>query len=119
MDPWNILGWMLVGMFGLILFIPALKALVVIIEFIGDAFGYGHRLLQGLWKHFRTRNIKPQEGDSWRYYPYGLFDYYTVKKVTDEGVVGIRSKSASWGMKPSGWTKAVKNRRMYLSNRRK
>jgi hypothetical protein len=112
MDPWTILGWMLVALFSLFF----LKPLLLFIEAVVELWTIFKQWARGVYLHFRTRNIPPAEGQTWKYSPYGLFDTVRVKRVADNGTIVVGSTNSSWGESPENWTKRVKGRRMYLSH---
>ena len=108
MNPWEILGWIIVIWIGLQI---VLKLLIVGI----DAYEKLRRFLRQYIRHLRTRNTPPAAGQYW----YGSsFNSYEVTRVHDNGVIGWRSGNASSGDTPEQWKRRVRNLNLYLGRTR-
>lgn len=104
MSPWEILGWMVVIVVGLVLAVMLLG------------------ILAGLWKLFKdwadkqrrylkTRNIAPAKGQRWN-------QEGTTLTITGiyEGRIGISTGNSSWSDSHEVWKNRVRNRKLYLIN---
>lgn len=108
MNPWDILGWILVTLIGV-----SIVARLLIIGI--DIYEKTHRFLRHYIRHLGSRNTPPAAGQYW----YGEgFQTYEVTLVHDNGVVGWRSDNVSAGDTPDQWKRRVRSRRLYLGRTR-
>lgn len=105
-DPWNIIGWIILGI-----------ALAWALYFAGVALLSGANYLRAtlmVWRrHFRTRNTPPAVDQRW-WDPLSNCGYI-IYAIHDNGIISIRSGSSSWGETPEQWRERVRSRRMYLT----
>ena len=104
MNPWDILGWILVVWIGLMV---ALKAAIIVL----DLYEKARRFLRQYVRHLRTRNTPPATGQRW--YGAGYLSY-EVTGVYDDGVIGVRHGNTSMGRSPDDWKSLVRRNRLYL-----
>jgi hypothetical protein len=103
MNPWNILGWLLV-------IIVAIPVAFIMLGLIAGFFKLFKGSFDKWLKYYLTRKVKPQEGQLWQQGDSLL----RIGRVHDDGSFTIRSGNASWNETPENWKKRVKNRKLYL-----
>lgn len=101
MNPWTILGWILLA-------VLALRTIrFVVIPLIGrlrmEATSYV--------RHLRTRNTPPAEGQTWAN-KYG--ECLSVEEVCPNGLIVLQQGCVSWGDDLDRWRQYVRQERMYL-----
>ncbi len=103
MSPWEILGWMIVVVIGLLL-------AIVLIGIVVSGGTYLKGKFTDRIHYMKTRNIAPAKGQRWKQ------DGSTLEiiDVYDNGRIGIRSGNASWSDDPEGWKNRVRNRKLRL-----
>lgn len=97
MNPWNIIGWTLVFLISIPILVIAYKITTILARDISRYFRY-----------LKTRNNTPQQGQTWVNGDY----YYKVDRVTEEGVVILKSGSTSFGRSAEDWKKFIRGRRL-------
>lgn len=96
MNPWNIIGWGVLG-------VLALGVLLIV-------FGYAKYKVARWWRYMRSRNIKPAEGQRWDQDGTIL----EIGKRWPAGHFTIKAGCASWGETDDDWRNRVRNRRLFL-----
>ena len=107
MNPWDILGWILVVWIGLMV---GLKLLIIGL----DLYEKAHSFMRRYILHLRTRNTPLAEGQRW--YGAGL-DTYEIRGVSDTHVA-LRSGNVSWGDKHDAWKRRLRRQHLYLGSTR-
>lgn len=106
MDPWpllkSIVGWVGLGLAGIIGLLIALAVLVPIIK-----------VLRNYYLHLRTRNTPPASGQVWA----GWDVQYRITHIFENGVLSVKWGNASMGESPDKWAQRVRSRRLYLHER--
>jgi len=104
MNPWTIIGWLLLGAFVL----GVIGAVAVF------AFGW----LVIVLPYYRDRKIAPEAGDVWMQGATRLY----IKRITDAGRIVIETRSAvaraSWSDSPEEWEQRRRGRRLYRASQR-
>lgn len=107
MDPWTIIGWLvllLVGSLGLRIL---LVVLIKVVEWVRIYI-----------RSYRCRSIQPREGQIW----VGSDSRFNIRHIYDDGRVCIWIRlpgggDASWSDSPQEWRARVKRRHLWLANR--
>lgn len=103
MNPWNILGWIVVAIFSCAC---AFLVLAAACYATSKAIRHASRTL----RHLKTRNTPPQTGQRWMQGDKVL----RILKTYDNGTIRIESGCASWGDSPDQWKRRVRARKLYL-----
>lgn len=108
-SPWTVLGWMLVGVLGII---ATIIAIALICAFWSKIFMPWCRTMK---LHLQTRNILPEKGQRWIQNGHHIIN---ITHITDEGRICINSHNAGWSDSPEDWKKRVRSRKLYLLRRK-
>ena len=106
MTPWTIIGW-------IILAIAACFALLILLA----VFVAWKEAFKKLNRHYKTRDIPPNKGQSWEQNGSDLYigenhgKHFTIYTAEPNYSLGSRS---SWGETPEEWRKRVRNRKLFL-----
>ena len=102
MNPWTVIGWTIVVIqciaAGLILF----KVISICSRYVSHYVG-----------HLKTRNDKPEKGQSWRLDKANGCMIY-VDSVTENGMIYLETRpgNASFAYETEKWKEYVRNRRL-------
>ena len=102
MNPWAIIGWIVLV---LIVVPPVFLLLEALARWVGNR-----------WRWLRTRKIPPALGQTWRQEDANLH----VERIYDNGRIGIRTSlgmgysNASWSEGLEEWKQRVKDRKLWL-----
>lgn len=99
-NPWDIIGWAIVG-----LFVCALTIGLVTMLSRGVALS---------WRRFRSRNISLAVGQVWNQDGYELQVVDRFMRNDNREAFGIKSGAMSFSETQDEWKKRKKNRRIYL-----
>lgn len=94
MNPWSIIGWIIVACIALVMALYAIRIVISILQTMADYF-----------KYLTTRNDPPQEKQLWRSHNNTL---YSIQRVSD-GLVTIRSGNTSTCYNTEDWKRFVRN----------
>lgn len=106
MNPWDIIGWVIIAAIIFLVLVPILASVIVVV------IGY---VMVGR-RHRRTRNTPPERGQEWSQRGDSIY----IDRVFDDGRVVIRTSftrggsGAMWSETPEDWRKRVRNTRAYL-----
>lgn len=120
MDPWTVLGWLLVVVVSLPVLVIGLG--IVTTAVVGVSLGilkaYGAlktipRRISRLYKHLRTRNTSPAAGQIWSFRIRGGDFNNTISRVweNDDGGLTLRGWAS---YTPVSWAKYVRTSKAYL-----
>lgn len=98
MNPWTIIGWVIVG--GAALVVALCIGLAALTWFAKTRM------------HVRTRRDAPKLGDVWIQDGAPL----TIDRIADNGRIVIKSGPASWSDSPEEWRARVRNRKLWRSS---
>lgn len=96
-DPWIIIGWVLVVILMVISTIILLKMLRLILQ---DLVHYV--------RHLKTRNDTPVKGEQW----IGRKCEYYIDSVFDDGYVVLRTGNSTIGRSAKDWKDLVRDRKL-------
>lgn len=107
MEPWHIIGWIVLGLIGAFL----LQSLVVLVALLAITIGVR-------WRAFRDRRIAPATGQVWL--QDGKQNLY-ITNIYENGIIGISTAPAgstatrtSWGESPSEFEQRKRQRQLIL-----
>lgn len=103
MNPWNVLGWIIVSLIGMVVLIILLKIINVVF-----------RQLRSFGQHIRTRNIPPAIKQTW----VNEESTYRIKGVVtsadNKEVITIEMRRSSMDVTLDEWKNIVRNKRLRL-----
>lgn len=110
LNPWHILGWLFVLTFSMLL----IGLSIALANYYRRRWWYNFsRLLQ----HYKTRNIEPEEGQTWIQrcsYTGSWVDVLHIHDVLNNGNVIIKHGQARWMDTSEDWRDRVRERKLYL-----
>ncbi len=95
MNPWSIIGWVIVALIALVFALYLLRIAISILRMVSEYI-----------KYLTTRNDVPRENQLWRSHNNTL---YSIQHVADNGRITIRTGNASTSYTPEEWKRAVRN----------
>lgn len=104
-DPWQIIGWLL---------------LLVLVGWLGLTIGRAVLASVGLWLlrwyfHLTTRNTPPAKGQFWDNNNGSTVRIERIGQRDDGSTyIVVKAGCVSWGDSPESWRERVRGRRMYL-----
>jgi hypothetical protein len=99
-NPWSIIGWIVLGAMG----VSVLVACWFALETMAMPW------LWARWHHLRSRAVSPTAQQMWMQGKTRL----TIKRVADNGRIVMTTGNASWSDSLEEWQDRVKSRRLWL-----
>lgn len=103
MDPWTILGWLLVAAIAIPILFVMLMASFGLYRLFSSA-------ISDRINHYKTRNIAPEDGQCWNQNGATL----RIGKRHPKGHFTITTGNISWGETDEDWKERVCNRKLFL-----
>jgi hypothetical protein len=100
MNPWTIIGWVVVGLMSLPIAYILFKLAILCVGALSHYYG-----------HLKTRNDKPEKGQRWRI-DHANGSLLIVDAVDEYGSVHLKSGNSSFGHSADKWKDYVRNRRL-------
>lgn len=106
MTPWDVLGWMLVGVVASIIAVITVIAISIIVAFIKKVLTpWAKQTIL----HYRTYKIPPKQGQVWSV----RGRTFRIDHISDT-CISMRCSNTGWGDKPEDWKNRVSHRSAYL-----
>lgn len=99
MNPWNIIGWMVLAFFA-----------ILALAFVYALLRIAYRQTGLFVLYFRTRKVVPKEGQVW----IGKHGSYTIDDVLEDGRIILKSGNISWGEDLKDWKRRMYRGRLHL-----
>jgi hypothetical protein len=118
MDPWIVIGWIVLALLLLIIIPLSIRILYMFYVVI-------KRFLKYRIRHYRTRNTPFATGQRWQSLdwkgPYEITDigkfmtgWGVDRQKSDKDRISLRSGNASWSESPEEFRDRIKSQRLYL-----
>lgn len=104
MNGWNLLGWLAFGCAA-----ATVLAVVLILSVVVWQTSLRPWIMRR-WRHYRTRNVTPAQGQIWNQNG----DLLRIEWIDTKGRVGIHIGGTRWSDSPEQWRKRVRYRCLYL-----
>lgn len=110
MDPWNIIGW-------LILVWAAITGSIVLLFIGGGILNEVRKAAYRYYKHVKTREIPPEGGQLWFFKEPATrwgSSYVEIANVSQEGQISVGIGSWRWSVTHEEWAKMIRKNWSYL-----
>lgn len=101
MNPWDIIGWIIVAA----IFVS------VVLPIVGGLLVYTRNKVVTWVRHYQTYKTPPEAGQTWVRGRYR----YRIDRIAENGRIVIRTGNSGWSHSPEEWSEMARRRDFYLA----